>query len=66
MSINTKLSINGCWKMVNAIQNARTPEEIRSRCATAEEWLKANTVIGNSDYDELMDTVSYLYRESYH
>ncbi len=66
MGINTKLSVNGCWKMVNAIQNGKTAEEIRSRCAIAEQWLKGNEIISNSEYDELMDTVAYFYRESYH
>lgn len=52
--------------MVNAIQNGRTPEEIRERCNIAEEWLQANEVIDNETYDSMMMTVSYLYRESYH
>lgn len=66
MAINTKLSLNGCWKMVNAIQGGRTPAEIRKRCNIAEEWLNANEIISNEEYDDLMMTVSYLYRESYH
>ncbi len=63
--INTKLSLRGCWEMVNRIQNARTPEGIRERCEIASNWLYANEVISNSDYDDLMRTVSYLYRMSY-
>lgn len=66
MNINESLSLNGCWKMVNAIQNGKTPKEIRERCNIAEEWLNANKVIDTAQYDDLMMAVSYLYRESYH
>lgn len=63
--INENLSLNRCWEMVNRIQNGRTPEDIRERCRVAEMWLTANKVISTSDYDDLMDTVAYLCRESY-
>ena len=66
MEINTRLSVNGCWRMVNAIQNGRTAKEIRERCRIAIEWLNANKVIGYDQYNELMETVAYLHRESYH
>lgn len=66
MEINRNLSVNGCWKMVNAIQNGATPAEIRDRAATAEQWLMANDVIDNDTYDDLMNTVAFLVRESYH
>lgn len=66
MTINRTLSVKGCWAMVNNIQKARTPEELRERCGIAEEWLKANDVITNDEYDDLMMTVAFLYRESYH
>ena len=52
--------------MVNAIQNGKSPEEVRERCGIAEKWLTANKVISNTEYDELMDTAAYLCRESYH
>ena len=65
-NINTRLSFNGCWRMVNAIENGRTPDEIRERCKTAESWLKANEVITNEQYDDLMMVVSWIFRESYH
>ena len=65
MSINKQLSLNGCWKMVNAIQNGRTADEIRKRCRIAEQWLRENEIITNDQYDDLMMTVSYMYRESY-
>jgi len=64
--INKRLSVKGCWKMVNAIQNGKTPEEIQQRCAIAMNWLDENEVIDNDTYDELMMTVSWLQRESYH
>lgn len=66
MTINTELSLNGCWRMVNAIQNGRTDEEIRERCGIAEKWLIANKVINYDEFNELMKTVAFLYRESYH
>ncbi len=64
--INEKLSLAGCWKMVNAIQNGKTPDEIRERCEIAKEWLNANQVISVEDWDSLTGAVAYLYRESYH
>lgn len=66
MKINTKLSLKGCWNMVNAIQNGKTPQEIRERCFVAEEWLTKNENISIEEYDELMMAVAYLRRESYH
>jgi hypothetical protein len=66
MKINTRLSVAGCWKMINAIQNGKSPEEVRDRCYIAEKWLKANEVIDNDQYDDMMMTVAYLHRESYH
>lgn len=64
--INRQLSLKGCWKMVNAIQNGDSPEEIRGRCAIAQKWLNANDVISNDEYDELMMAVTLQHRESYH
>lgn len=52
--------------MVNAIQGGKTPAEVRERCRIAEEWLNANEVINNEQYDDLMMTVAYLHRDSYH
>lgn len=66
MKINASLSVTGCWKMVNAIQNGKTPQEVRERCYIAEKWLKANKVIDNDQYNDMMMTVTYLHRESYH
>ena len=65
MEINRTLSLSGCWKMVNAIQNATTPELIRERCHIAKLWLDNNDIISNLDYDELMESVAYLERETY-
>lgn len=65
-AINPNLTLDQCWKMCNNIQHAKTPDETRDRCITAEAWLTANVVISNAQYDELMEYVSCLYRESYH
>lgn len=65
MAINKRLSLRGCWRMVNAIQNGDTPKEIRQRAWIAAEWLKANEVISIDDFDELMDTVAFWVRASY-
>ena len=66
MEINRKLSLKGCWKMVNKIQLAATPEGIRARCRVAQEWLDANQIISTEEYDELMQAMSYQFRESFH
>lgn len=63
--VNTKLSLKGCWKLVNACQNGNTPQEIRQRCAIAEDWLVKNEIITTTEYDDLMMAVSYIIRESY-
>ena len=63
--INVKLSLKKCWEMVNRIQLAKSPEEIRERCSIAKKWLIANEVIDNEQYDELMNAVAYESRESY-
>ena len=65
MKVNTQLSLNGCWNMVNRIQLADTPSEIRERCGIAEYWLTNNKVISVEEYDELMQAVAYFHRESY-
>ena len=65
MEVNTKLSLKGCWRLVNAIQNVETPKELRERADVAIEWLKKNEIISNAEFDDLMKTVAYLVRESY-
>ena len=65
MTINKNLSVKGCWRMVNAIQNGKTPLEIRQRCNIAEKWLQANEVISYDEYNDMMMTISYLHRESF-
>lgn len=65
-TINTKLSLHRCWDMVNRIQLANTPEQIRARCRIAEEWLTKNVVISVEDYNDLMRAVAQLCLESYH
>lgn len=66
MKINTKLNLKGCWAMVNRIQEASTPAEIRKRCQIAITWLDANEIISIDDYNSLIETIAYLHRESYH
>ena len=63
--INVKLSYKKCWEMVNRIQLAKSPKEIRERCSIAEKWLIANEVIDNEQFDDLMNAVAYQSRESY-
>lgn len=65
-AINTKLPLKRCWDMVNRIGLGKTPAEIRKRCAIAEEWLTANEIITNEEYDSLMMAVAWQHRESYH
>lgn len=64
MTINDTLSVKGCWRMVNRAQ-ADDPKEQLRRCRIADEWLKANKVIGNDDYNDLMMSLTYLMREAY-
>lgn len=66
MEINRRLSLKRCWDMVNRIQKANTPQDIRRRCQIAEEWLTANEVISIDEYDALMMAVAYIHRETYH
>lgn len=66
MKINEMLSLDGCWNMVNRIQLANSPEQIRERCRIASEWLGKNKMISTEDFDSLMMAVSQLHRESYH
>lgn len=66
MDINKNLSASRCWELVNRIQNGKTPEEIRERCKITGEWLTANVVISTEEYDDMMMTVAYMHRESYH
>ena len=65
MTVNTKLSVRGCWRLVSAIQNGKTPEEIRRRCEIAEEWLTDNEILTDSQYEALMATVGFLFNESW-
>lgn len=65
-TINTKLSLRKCWDMVNRIQLANSPEQMRERCRIAEDWLTKNEVISVEEYNDLMRAVSQLCAESYH
>lgn len=59
MAINTTLSTAKCWKMVNRVS---TLEQAK----TAEAWLRANEVISNDEYNDLMMALSYIVRELHH
>jgi len=57
--VNPNLSLNGCWKMVNSVNTFK-------KAKIAEEWLTANKVINNDQYNDMMMALSYLVREMYH
>ena len=65
MPINPNLSIKGCWRLVNAIQNGKTSKEIRERAMIAQDWITANNNIDIDTYNDMMDSIAYLIRESY-
>ena len=56
--INPKLSLKGCWTMVNRVGNFE-------KLNIAYNWLRANEVITNEEYNDLMMTLSYISRELY-
>jgi len=56
--VNQKLSVKGCWRMVN---NVDTLEKAH----IAEKWLKENEILSNDEYNDLMMALSYLTRELY-
>lgn len=56
--VNTKLSVKGCWKMVNSVNTLQ-------RAKVAELWLKKNEVISNDEYNDLMMALSWLTRDMY-
>ena len=70
MPVNTKISIKRLWNLVNAVQNGKTPQEIRERAAVAEEWISHNEAINKGKRfdiaDDMMNALAYLVRESYH
>ena len=65
MDINVNLSVKGCWRLVNGIQNGKTPAEIRERASIAEEWITANKNLDIDTYNDMMNSIAYLIRESY-
>ena len=56
--INPKLSLKACRAMVNRVDNFE-------KLKIAENWLRANEVITNEEYNDLMMTLSYISRELY-
>ena len=56
--VNPRTSAKGLWKMVNAVDTIH-------RAKVAEDWIKANEVIDNETYNDLMMALSYITRELY-
>lgn len=56
--VNPKLSLKGCWAMVNKVDTLE-------KLTIAEQWLKANEAITNDEYNDLMMALSYISRELY-
>ena len=56
--VNTKVSQKSLWKLVNAVDSL-------PKARIAEEWLKANEVIDNNAYNDLMMALSQITRELY-
>ena len=54
--INKKLSLKGCWAMVNRVDTIE-------KANIAESWLRENELLSNEDYDDLMMALTYLYRD---
>lgn len=65
MQDSTTMTLEECWTMVNGIQDGKTPQDVRARCAEVRECLAKNENISNKEYDDLMRTAAYLCRESY-
>lgn len=58
IQVNPKLSLKGCWAMVNRVN---TLEKLH----IAKQWLKVNELITNDEYNDLMMALSYISRELY-
>lgn len=52
------------WKIVNDIQMATSADKLRTLCNNAEKLIREDTHISNEDFDELMQAISYLYRNA--
>lgn len=63
-AINPRLTLRQCWAMVNRIQSD-SPQTQLERFKIAEQWLRANTVITNDEFDSLMSAATYLCREAF-
>lgn len=51
--------------IINNIQAANTPAEMRRLCIQAEKLVRADETLTNSEFDTLMMDIAFLYRESY-
>jgi hypothetical protein len=59
MKINTGVSVNALRGMVSRIP-CENEQDTLDRCAVAERWIRANEVISDADYDELMAAVDKI------
>jgi len=57
--INPNLPLQRCWDMVNRIDTV-------AQANVAEAWLRANNIIDNEQFDDLMMALCYQRREAYH
>lgn len=60
MPINRNLSYAGCCRMIKAIPKAKTADEMYERCGIADAWLKANAVLTDEQYHNLLYAVCLL------
>ena len=60
MTINKTLSYAGCCRMVKAIPNAKTAEDMYHRCGVADQWIKCNIVLSDDEYHRLLDAIYML------
>ena len=56
--VNTKLSLKGCWEMVNRVDTLE-------KATVAINWLENNELLSNEDYNDLMMALSWIMRELY-
>ena len=59
------MTIKEYWDMVNNIQVIDNQVKIREKCNAIEKMLKADNNIDNDAFEDLMMTITFIYRESY-
>lgn len=60
-----KYSVNELWAFVNRVETD-TPEETRRRAGLAMQVLDKCDYLDIDTYNDMMDAIAYLVRESYH